>query len=87
MTGGARLSGREGRGERGWAGPGAIWAGWLLGAAQVGCWLFLFNFFLLFSFSFVSEICFGFLKMLYYSDLNKINSDHFCTLKSVFKNL
>jgi hypothetical protein len=36
-------------GELGWAGSGVSWAGWLPGAAQVGCWLFLFCFlFLLF---------------------------------------
>jgi hypothetical protein len=46
--------------------------------------LFFFIFFLLFSFSFVSEFCFGFLKMLSKSDLNKIKSNHFCTLKSMF---
>jgi hypothetical protein len=28
-----------------WAGSGVSWAGWLPGAAQVGCWLF-FVFFL-----------------------------------------
>jgi hypothetical protein len=49
--------GEKGRGERGWAGPGVIWASWLPGAAQVGCWLF---FFLLLSFSFVSDFCFVF---------------------------
>jgi hypothetical protein len=85
MTGGARLSVRERRGELDWAGSGVSWAGWLPGAAQVGYWLLPFYFFLLFSFSFVSEFCFGFLKMLNYSDLNKINTDHFCSLKSVFK--
>jgi hypothetical protein len=51
-----------------WAGSGASWAGWLPGAAQVGCWLLPFIFFFLFSFSFVSDFCFGFLKMLFKTD-------------------
>jgi hypothetical protein len=85
MTGGACMAVREGRGELGWAGSGAVWAGWLPGAAQVAAGSLLLYFFLLFSFSFVSDFCFGFLKMLYYSDLDKINADHFCSLKSVFK--
>jgi hypothetical protein len=38
MTGGARMAVRDGRGELGWAGSGAVWADWLPGAAQVGCW-------------------------------------------------
>jgi hypothetical protein len=54
----------EGKGELGWAGSGAIWAGWLPGASQVGCWLYPFIFFLVFSFSFVSEICFVFFKAI-----------------------
>jgi hypothetical protein len=63
----------------------AIWAGWVPGMAQVGLLALFLYFFLQFSFSFVSKFYFGFLKMLSKSDLNKINSDHFCTLKSVFK--
>jgi hypothetical protein len=31
----------------------------------------------------ISIFLFWFLKMLYKPDLNKIKSDHFCTLKSV----
>jgi hypothetical protein len=38
------------------------WAGWLPGAAQVGCWLSLFIFFFLFSFSFVLISVLGFEK-------------------------
>jgi hypothetical protein len=71
MIGGAHMAVREGRGELGWVGSGAVWAGWLPGAAQVGCWFSPFIFFFLFSFSFVSDFCFGFLKKLYYSDLDK----------------
>jgi hypothetical protein len=37
---------------------GAVWTGWLPGAAQVGCWFSSFIFFFLFSFSFVSDFCF-----------------------------
>jgi hypothetical protein len=56
LTSGARLVVRERRGKGSWAGSRAIWASWFSGAAQVGCWLFLFNFFfLLFSFSFISD--------------------------------
>jgi hypothetical protein len=55
------------------------------GCSPSGLLALSFYFFLLFSFSFVSDFCFGFLKMLYYSDLDKINADHFCSLKSVFK--
>jgi hypothetical protein len=86
LTCGTRLAvrEREGEGKRarnfspGWLGP--IWAP---GTAQVVCCPLFLYFFLLFSFYFVSEFCFGFLKMLSKSDLNKIKSDHFCTLKSV----
>jgi hypothetical protein len=63
-----------------WAGSGASWAGWLPGAAQMGCWLLPFIFFFLFSFSFVSDFCFGFLKMLFKTDLNKNKADLFCSL-------
>jgi hypothetical protein len=59
-----------------WASSGADRAGWAPGTAQVVCCPLFLYFFLLFSFSFVSEICFGFLKML-------SKSDHFCTLKSM----
>jgi hypothetical protein len=45
LTSGARLAVRERRWKGSWAGSGAIWASWFSGAAQVGCWLFLFNFF------------------------------------------
>jgi hypothetical protein len=55
------------------------------GMAQVGLLAssFYFYFFLLLSFSFVSDFCFGFLKKLFYSDLNKIKADHFWSLKGV----
>jgi hypothetical protein len=62
MTGGAGRSVRE-RGK-GWAGSGAVWAGWLPGAAQVGCWVSSFIFYFFPFFSFVSDFCFGFLKRL-----------------------
>jgi hypothetical protein len=82
MTGGARMSGREGRGWAGWAGPGDLGPGCGPGWAA-GSFLY---FFLLFSFSFVSDFCFGFLKMLYYSDLKKKSMlTTFALLKSVFK--
>jgi hypothetical protein len=48
-----------GKGELGWAGSGAIWAGWLPGAGPSGLLALTFYFFLLFSFSFVSDFCFG----------------------------
>jgi hypothetical protein len=38
------LGEERGEGERGWAGSGVSWAGRLPGAAQVGCWFFLFIF-------------------------------------------
>jgi hypothetical protein len=43
--------------------------------------------FLLFSFSFVSDFCFEFLKRLLNSDLNKIKADHFWSLKRGVHNL
>jgi hypothetical protein len=55
LTSGARLAVRQRRGKGSWAGSGAIWASWFPGAAQVGCWLFLFNFF---------SFCFLFLLFL-----------------------
>jgi hypothetical protein len=82
MTGGARLSGREGRGERGWAGPGDLGPGCSPGWAA-GPFLYLFFCFLFLLFL-ISVLVF-FLKMLYYSNLNKNNANHFCSLKSVFK--
>jgi hypothetical protein len=63
----------------------ASWAGWFPGTAQVGYRLFPFIFFFLFSFSFVSDFYFGFLKKLFYSDLNKSKADYFCSSKGVFK--
>jgi hypothetical protein len=77
--------GEKGGGERGWAGPGDL--GRLApGCGPSGLLALSFYFFLLFSFSFVSDFCFVFFfKMLNQSDLNKIKSDHICTLKSVFK--
>jgi hypothetical protein len=76
--------GEREEGCAGWTGSGADRAGWAPGTAQVVCCPLFLYFFLLFSFSFVSKFCFGFLKMLSKSDLNKIKSDHFCTLKSMF---
>jgi hypothetical protein len=56
---------REGERERKGAGfPGWLGWTWAPGAAQVGLASSFFIFFLLFSFSFVSDFCFGFLKML-----------------------
>jgi hypothetical protein len=57
LTSETRLAVRERRGELDWAGSGASWAGWLPGAAQVGCWLLPFIFFAVF-FSFVSIFLF-----------------------------
>jgi hypothetical protein len=37
-------------GAGGWAGSGVSWAGWLPGAAQVGCWLSFLIFFFVFPF-------------------------------------
>jgi hypothetical protein len=85
MTGGAGRSVRERRGVLGWAGSGQsgpagsrVRPRWAAGS------LLLF-FFFLFSFSFVSDFCFDNLKRLLYSDLNKSQADHFCSLKSVFR--
>jgi hypothetical protein len=57
LMSGTRLAVRERRGELDWAGSGASWVGWLPGAAQVGCWLLPFIFFLSVFFFF----CFRFL--------------------------
>jgi hypothetical protein len=65
---------------------GLGWFGGGLGRLAPGCGPsgLLAFFFFLFSFSFVSDFCFGFLKKLFYSDLNKSQADHFWSLKSVF---
>jgi hypothetical protein len=81
MTGGAQVAVRE---REGVSGVGLVLGE--LGRLDSGCspsGLLVF-FFLLLSFSFVSEICFEFLERLLNSDLNKIKADHFWSLKSVF---
>jgi hypothetical protein len=62
MTGGAHVAVRGG--EVSWVGLvlGRSGPAGFPGAAQVGSWLLSFIFFLLLSVSFVSEICFEFLK-------------------------
>jgi hypothetical protein len=64
MTGGVCLSVREREGERGWAGSGASWAGWLPGSAQLGFLPILFIFFFCFSFLFYSDFCLSFERVL-----------------------
>jgi hypothetical protein len=83
MIGGAQVAVRE---RGGVIGVGLVLGE--LGRLDPGCGpsglLAYFIFFLLLSFSFVSEICFEFLERLLNSDLNKIKADHFWSLKSVF---
>jgi hypothetical protein len=73
-------------GELGWVGSGQVGPAGLPGSAQLGFWPLLLFFFLCFPFSFNSEICFGYLKRLLYSDLNKSQADHFWSFKGVFRN-
>jgi hypothetical protein len=87
MTGGTRLSERERGKGAGWVGSGQSGPPGLPGAAQLGSWPLSFIFFLLLSFFFCSEFLFGVLKRFFYSDLNKIEADHFWSLKSVFRTL
>jgi hypothetical protein len=77
-------------GEREGGKVGLGWFGGELGRLAPGCGpsgllALLCIFFFLFSFSFVFDFCFGFLKKLFYSDLNKNKADHFGSLKSVFE--
>jgi hypothetical protein len=92
VTGNGEGEGIAGERNDRWERGGKSWTGLVRGQSgpagsrvrprwAVG-FFFLF-FFFLFSFSFVSEFCFGFLKMLNYSDLNKIKADLFCSSKSV----
>jgi hypothetical protein len=78
------LAERERGGGWGWAGSGVSWAGWLPGAAQVGCWFSLFYFFISVFFFFCFRNLFWVLKGLLNSDLNKSQADHLWSLESVF---
>jgi hypothetical protein len=85
MTCGARWSVRE-RGGKGLGWSGAVWASWFPGCGPSGLLASPFYFFfLLLSFSFISDFCFDNLKRLMYSDLNKVKADHFWSLRSVFR--
>jgi hypothetical protein len=81
MTGGTRLSEREGGKGAGWVGSGQSGPAGLPGVAQLGSWPLFFSAILFFC----SEFCFEFLKKLFHSDLNKFKADHFWSLKGVFR--
>jgi hypothetical protein len=78
---------REREGE-GWVGSArAGWAGWSPGVGPVGLLASFFYFFPSAFLFFYSGFLFGVLKSFSYSDLNKVEADHFWSLKRVFRTL